>query len=75
MQRADVPRGLQHWVVGIRRLLEAVVDQGDIAKATAYYADLRQPTDVIRSALMFVGMLVGDITIVCPLRSGPLQTL
>ncbi|OJT07584.1 hypothetical protein TRAPUB_1554 [Trametes pubescens] len=52
-----------HWVVGIRRLLEAVVDQGDTAKATAYYADLRQPTDVIRSALMFVGMLVGDVTI------------
>ncbi|EIW58183.1 uncharacterized protein TRAVEDRAFT_84557, partial [Trametes versicolor FP-101664 SS1] len=52
-----------HWIVGILRLLQAVVDQGDTAKATAYYADLRQPTDVIRTGLMFVGFLVGDIII------------
>ncbi|KAL1945778.1 hypothetical protein VTO73DRAFT_1780 [Trametes versicolor] len=52
-----------HWIVGIRRLLQAVVDQGDTVKAAAYFADLRQPTDVIRSGSMFVGILVGDIII------------
>lgn len=69
-----VGRGSQHWIVGIRRLLQAVIDQGDAVKAAAYYADLRQPTDIIRSGFMFVGILVGDINIVCPARFCPLPT-
>ncbi|KAL1943449.1 hypothetical protein VTO73DRAFT_4524 [Trametes versicolor] len=52
-----------HWVVGIHRLLVAVVSQGDTTKSTAFYSDLRQTTEIIRCAFLFLDMLVGDITI------------
>ncbi|KAI0633193.1 hypothetical protein C8Q77DRAFT_880202 [Trametes polyzona] len=52
-----------HWVVGIHRLLLAVVSQGTTERSTAFYTDLRQTTEVIRCAFLFLDMLVGDVTI------------
>lgn len=47
------------------------MSQGDTTKSTAFYSDLRQTTEIIRCAFLFLDMLVGDITIVRPLSFIP----
>ncbi|KAI0808262.1 hypothetical protein C8Q74DRAFT_125405 [Fomes fomentarius] len=52
-----------HWVISIQRMFTALVTRGGGQAAIDFFNDLQDKTEVARTALLFVCMLIGDAVI------------
>ncbi|KAI0648754.1 hypothetical protein C8Q79DRAFT_469725 [Trametes meyenii] len=53
-----------HWIIGVTRMFDAFLYYEDGTKASAYYANLRKPLEVARTALLILTLFTGDLVLV-----------
>ena len=54
----------QHWCLGVRRTFDAFQYYDGGTEPGDYFADLRNPLEVARTALLIVTLLIGDLILV-----------
>ena len=55
----------QHFGFSAQRIILAVVSQGGGEATTLFFTDLRERTQVAKTILLVMDMVIGDVVIVC----------